>query len=151
MGQRVERNPQAQFDRIERRKRAVDLRVAGVTWEQVATQAGYTSRWAAYQDISRWLSRSATGLREQTETLRELELMRLDRALRAIWPQVLAGDTQSVNTMLKIMEQRARLYGVPIRHEVLTIDVVEAQIMELERQLADSGRPPTPRPPSLPT
>jgi hypothetical protein len=49
---------------------------------------------------------------EPAERLRQLELQRLDEMQRAIFAQACGGDTTAIQTVLKIMDRRARLEGL---------------------------------------
>jgi hypothetical protein len=45
---------------------------------------------------------------------------------------------QATATLLRVMERRARLLGLdaPAKHEVLTLDAIDAEIRRLEEQLS---------------
>jgi hypothetical protein len=45
---------------------------------------------------------------------------------------------QATATLLRVMERRARLHGLdaPAKHEVLTLDAIDAEIRRLEEQLS---------------
>lgn len=57
--------------------------------------------------------------REPAEEARTTELLRLDMFLKSLSERVLRGDTQAINTALKISEQRNKLLGLyePIKIE----------------------------------
>ena len=44
--------------------------------------------------------------------MRELEASRLDALQAALWQDAVDGNTQAVQTVLKIMDQRAKLLGL---------------------------------------
>lgn len=125
---------------IERRERdlqCVKLRRAGLGWDAIAQQLGYSDPGHAYR---RFMAVMVDYPREDAEAARDLEADRYDQLQRAIWAKCLAGDTWAIDRALKIMDQRARLLGLnaPIRQqiEVLTESTVDAAIRELESQLA---------------
>ena len=93
----------------ERQRQALDLRRAGATYEQIARTLGYRSFSGARKAVQSGLK---TSLREPADELRQLMADRLDTALRAIWPQVVAGDYDAIATMLKIETRRAKLFGL---------------------------------------
>jgi len=103
----------------ERRALAVQLRLAGKTYEEIAARLG-VGRSAAYRIISRELVRRAKEDGIQLEQLRALELGRLDEMQAALWPKVQAGIVDAILGVLRILERRARLLGLdsPARHEV---------------------------------
>ncbi len=79
------------------------------TYEQIATELGYSSRSGAHKAVGTALKLT---LREPAEELRSLSAERLDRATLAIWRAVSAGDTHAIDTLLRIETRRARLLGL---------------------------------------
>ncbi len=100
-----------------RQLRALELRLAGVTYEQIAEQLGYAGRSGAFKAVNTALKET---LREPAEELRTLSAERLDRATLAIWRAVSAGDLQAIDRLLRIEARRARLLGLdaPSRQEL---------------------------------
>ncbi len=101
----------------ERHLQALELRKAGVTYEQIAGQLGYSNASGARKAVASALKAT---LREPAEELRELEVVRLDAMLLPLWRRVQAGDEKAVDRVLRIMERRARLLGLdaPARTEL---------------------------------
>jgi DNA-binding CsgD family transcriptional regulator len=95
----------------QRDARALDLRVRGATYTQIATLLGLRVS-SVYTAVERALARSATAI--DVEHYRELELERLDTLLRACWPQATAEtpNWDAVNAVLKISLHRMRLLGL---------------------------------------
>jgi hypothetical protein len=126
----------------ERRNRLVHLRLAGADYEAIARQLGYSSAADARKDLTRAFDSSARRLDQSTGELRALELARLDRLQAALWSTAIGGDVRAVETSLRIIDRRCRLLGLdaPIRHEVITLDQIEAEITRLETELADGHR-----------
>lgn len=89
---------------------AHQLRLSGLPWRQVAEQAGYTDAKVAQTCVRQYLQRAAIekGEAARREAL-ELELARLDALQEAVWPTAMNGDTRAVDTVLKIMNSRAKL------------------------------------------
>lgn len=121
----------------ERDEKAASLRRAGATWDQIARQLGYGSPAAAY---NRFMILMHEYPRETIEAARDLEADRLDQLQRALWPKALAGDQAAISTVLRIMDQRARLlgYNAPVRKEitVLTENVVDEALAKAAEQHA---------------
>ena len=92
-----------------RRVRAVELKSAGFTYEQVANQLGYTSRGTAYNVV-------AKALREQTAeavgSLRDLENARLDALQAALWDAAMTGDVRAAAAIVQIVQARVHLNGL---------------------------------------
>lgn len=100
----------------ERRTQYVNLRKAGYTYERIAAHFGVT-RQAVYSGVKKALDEiKAEGVPE----LRALENERLDDMLRAIYAQAVKGDTGAIDRILRIMERRAKLWGLdaPVRSVV---------------------------------
>src|SRR3972149_6778053 len=92
-----------------RTARAIELRMAGFTYDSIAEQLGYASKSGASHAVHRALTRM---IREPTEQLRDLELDRLDTLQRSLWSVARGGDVAAVDRILKIMERRAKLLGL---------------------------------------
>lgn len=92
-----------------RRSQALAMKVAGATYEKIATTLGYSSRAAACKDIQRALEEARKEQARDAGTLLAVELMRLDRLQAALWTGAIAGDHKVVDTVLKLMAHRARL------------------------------------------
>ena len=92
-----------------RRVRAVELKAAGLTYEQIANELGYTSKGTAYNIVTK-------ALREQTAEavadLRDLENARLDALLHALWDAAMTGDVKAVAAVLQIVQARVHLNGL---------------------------------------
>jgi hypothetical protein len=68
----------------QRRTRAIARRIDGATWQQIAdAEPGYSDRAAACKDVQRALEAARTEMAETAEELRQLEVERLDRLIRA--------------------------------------------------------------------
>ncbi|MFC6081002.1 hypothetical protein [Sphaerisporangium aureirubrum] len=100
---------------IERERRALELRRAGVTLELIAEQLGYANRSVAHKAIKRALIRT---LQQPADELRALEADRLDRLQTAYWAAALRGDIKAGGVVLQIMRQRAELIGLNHSHGI---------------------------------
>lgn len=147
-----------------RRAEAVQMRIAGATYEQIAEALGYSGRNAAYVDITRALEASVTEQHRAAEVLRQEELMRLDVLWVEVWAvlkrehvtvsngRLVRGDDgqplrddgpvlQAVDRLLRILERRAKYLGLdaPTKHEVLTLDAIDRAIQELNAELGEAA------------
>jgi len=96
---------------ILREERALNLRVAGFSLQQIVDQIPHFSYPSdAHRAIRNAYARSAPA--HVVEAAREVELTRLDQMTRAIWPAVLRGDLLAMDRALKIMNHRMRLLGL---------------------------------------
>ena len=92
-----------------RKARAVELAIDGASYAAIAAEVGYSHRGNAYKAVHKALAERITA---GVDELRRLELDRLDALQAAVWDKALAGDSAAVTTVLRIVEQRARLLGL---------------------------------------
>jgi len=102
------RNPDPEL--LEKERQVLELRRAGATYDEIARATGYATPQGAYLAYGRALKRTLTNA--GSEELREMELDRLDRLQRAVWPKALNGEYPAVDRVLKIMNQRAQYLGL---------------------------------------
>ncbi len=122
------------LETAERRVYTLDLRKTGATYVAIAEQVirhfglerlprGYDARYA-YKDVARELERINRERADSADTVRTLELERLDRMFLSTWPQVTAGHLGAIDRALRIMERRAKLLGLdaPERRDLTSGD-----------------------------
>ena len=159
----LERGPSPRTLAIrERRNKALRLRADGMTYDEIAQKLEYKSAANAGQDVQRALVAST---REASAEVRQIELARLDilwtkamqilcrRHVTVSQGRVVVRDGKeiiddmpalaAIDRLVKIQERRAKLLGLdaPLKHEVVTIDMVEAEIGKLTAELAASALP----------
>jgi len=94
-----------------RTRQALELRMAGATYERIASALGI-SKSAAHKAVARGMESLRENNAQTGDQLRDIELARLDRMLVGLWQQARNGDAQAVDRVLKIMERRAKLVGL---------------------------------------
>jgi len=104
------------FTRSERRLRAVELRKAGLTLEQIACQLN-SSKSTIDRDLKRTLHEIHTQTQDAIQDMRDLENIRLESLLRSVWPKAIAGHLGALDTALKIHEKIVKLNGLRINPE----------------------------------
>jgi hypothetical protein len=149
-------------DAADRDARALELRAAGASFRVIADRLGVSVS-TAWKCVDRGL---AATRQEPAAKLRALERERLDRlTVQAVQvlqarhvvvsggkivyqgegetaqPLVDHGPTlAAINTLARLMERRARMEGLDaptkVEAKVLTVDVMEARLAELEAELA---------------
>jgi len=90
--------------------------VAGVDYRTMSAalvQEGYSASLGTIASDAKWLladwqKRSV----EEMDNFVRVELRRLDIALNSIWDKVTDGNDRSIETMLKLMERRAKYLGL---------------------------------------
>jgi hypothetical protein len=93
----------------ERRRKAVDLRLAGVGWEQIAETLEYSGKASACKDVTRAMEAAIAAADQSVAVAKETELARLDRLQRGLWPAAVAGDPKSAAVVLQIHDRRVKL------------------------------------------
>jgi hypothetical protein len=112
------RNLQNEVEASDRMRRALELRKAGVGYQQIADALGYAGPSGAYSAVDRALREVR---REPAEALLRLELERLDQMMVAIAEQVREGNLKAIDRALRISERRCRLLGLD-KAEKLEVD-----------------------------
>lgn len=125
---------------------ALDLRISGLSFRAIADKLD-VSHQQIFRDVENELERLA-GLRaDKAETLRELELQRLDKIINSLDSWVSSGNVGAVNAWIKASERRAKLLGLdaptkvaptnpdgtePFNFEIKTIDYRAAILAPIE-------------------
>lgn len=164
------------LESAERDAHACRLRAQGRSFQQIANELGIHSKSAARSMVQRAL---VATVQEAGDELRVLELERLNLLLDTAWrvmetvhyahsqgrvvklddvPLVDSAPVlAAMDRILKIMERRAKLVGLdaPVRHTVMTVDMLDAEIADLEQKLAaraadDAGTAPAGEAPTAP-
>ncbi|MFJ9799838.1 hypothetical protein [Streptomyces sp. NPDC101145] len=125
-----------QAETAERRAALIRLRLAGVPFEdERILSLGYASRGAASKDLIRALEERRDEQDAAASVYRQQENERLDALLEAVWdkatkPSTVYGkdgeplgeeiDLKAVDTVLKLMDRRAKLLGLdmPVKTEL---------------------------------
>ena len=140
-------NKQPDPETIDREIKVLELRRAGLTWQKIADEVGYADPTGAYAAYKRAVKRV---LQEPADEVRQQEIDRLDRLQVAVWPRAMKGDDRAINTILRLMERRAKLLGLDaaqkVQAEVTTFDGHRDIDAEIERIVqiirnADHGQP----------
>lgn len=92
-----------------RKARAVELALAGNSYDEIAQELGYANRGTAWRLVQ-------NALRERlfaaVDAYREAELARLQRVEDALWLKAMAGRYRAGNAVLNVMDKRIRLLGL---------------------------------------
>ena len=102
-------NAERRLQAAARQKQALKLRLAGASYEDIATQLGYAGRGNAWRSVMAALKAT---LQEPADQVRILEAARLDRLLLGVWTQAAKGNQGAIDRAIKIMERRAKLLGL---------------------------------------
>lgn len=118
----------------ERQAKALNLRKAGATYEQIAKELGLSLA-GAYQCVKAALQRT---IQEPADEYRKVEIERLNTMLRAIWARVLNGDLGAIDRAVRIVDKISALLGLDAPTKVehggkLTLEQLVAAANQLPR------------------
>ena len=132
-----------QLATAKRRAQAVELRLAGLTFQQIADQLGYSGRDSAAKDLDRAFEAMVMERNHNIDLLLEEQVAILTRMRRAVWPAAIQGDTRAVDIVLKIVDRTTKLLRLdPTLHvslEMHTVDAIDRQIRDLTNQISLEG------------
>ena len=100
-----------------RRRRALALRLQGLTFAEIADQVGYASPSGAYAAVKRALDAETF---DEVAEFRKLHIARLEVLIAGIWNMAREGKLGAVDRVLDLLKQEARLLGLdlpPQSHE----------------------------------
>lgn len=132
-----------------RHDRALNLRMAGLTYRQIADQLGYASSASAHEAVQRALDRQRGSNDELREEYRMLHLERLERMFSQVFPYTLrrrddaggwlAPDEKMVAMAVRLLERQARLLDLDAPQRVAVTGEQQehylAALVELRRVL----------------
>jgi len=93
------------------RKRALELRLAGQGYRDIAEMLAVPEP-SVWKMVGVELQTLQAASHDLVRRYRDEQLERLDAALRAIWPQVEAGQLDAIDCFLRIEERRSSLLGL---------------------------------------
>ncbi len=103
----------------ERHRMALDLRIQGSTFEQIAARLRQVpgipkkySKEAARLDVTAALATVQSTNAELAEHLLHLELERYDALIAMLWPKAIKGDGFAIDRILSISDRRVKLLGL---------------------------------------
>ncbi|MGL6014359.1 MAG: hypothetical protein ACRC0J_23060, partial [Shewanella oncorhynchi] len=101
--------------------KAVELRMEGKTFDEIAAECGYKHRQSAFDAVKRALEMV---VREPAKELIKIDLERLDKMWTVPYLNAQSGDVQALAACIKIMERRSKLLGLdtPEKHDVTSSD-----------------------------
>jgi hypothetical protein len=121
----------------EKRRRALELRRAGATYDQIAASVGFAGRSGAYKAVMATLKAM---LREPAEEVRLLELDRLDAMLLGLWAGAKSGDIKKAELVPKIMDRRAKLLGLDAPVKAMVQSEAKAELIVTDDARAQAAR-----------
>lgn len=95
-----------------RRSQNLQLKLAGLGWDEIAERLGYSGKAAACKDFARALEQTRSTIALNAEELREIEMLRLDRVRAGSWKRALSGDPKSADIVLKVHDRVVKLHDL---------------------------------------
>ena len=109
-----------------RDEKALALRLQHKTHAEISAALGYGCRQNAARAIKRRLDALDRECSETAESVKAMELSRLDAMAAGLWKKAAKGDTAAIDRMLKIQERRSAYEG---------LDMPRALKVEVAREL----------------
>jgi hypothetical protein len=125
---------------------AVQLRVNGTSYDDIAMTLGLSSPRAALTLVSRELAQQGEGLDEERDALRRVEAARLDELLVSVMEK--ATDTEhgehlpAVKTAVTIIDRRIKLYGLDAPSEVIVHTPTQTELDQWVSTMVGHSMPP---------
>lgn len=134
------------MEHFQREMQALDMRIAGKSYQEIGEALGY-----AHDNSARRLVLKAMKIirADKVKHVRLFELARLDKLSDAIWSRAMEGHLGAIQTVLKVMQQRAKLLGLDAPLKVAKTDTKGRDIVTMsneeraervEQLLADAQR-----------
>lgn len=132
-------------ERREKQAKALELRKAGATYDQIANTLGWANKSGAHKAVQAALDHI---IAEPTDELRKVHYERLNHLLMAVWPRAQSGELPALDRAVGIMDRIARLYGIDAptttlsteSREVIVIDGSKAEYIDSLKTLRSSVR-----------
>lgn len=93
------------------RAKAVQLRLAGFTMEEIGKQIG-RSKAQVCQYLKKTMAEYARETEESVMELKRVEDARIERMIRGLWPKAIQGHMGAVDRIIKLIERQSRLHGL---------------------------------------
>ncbi len=121
--------------------KAMQMRIAGLTYQVIAKTMGWANKSVAYNACMREMIRLK---QEPAQESRTLELLRIDRAQAAIWDQVIKGNHGAIDRFVRLSERRSRILGLDAPTKIAPTNPQGDQPYDpLHLYIPDNQRDPT--------
>lgn len=121
---------------------AMQMKISGADWPEIAAELGYGSADAAARDVHQALEEEMlNNERFSTEVIRMIQLKRLDAIYQGLEPGIARGNARSGDIAVKAIDRISKLAGLdaPLRTQSqvdIDINVVSAEIERTKREIA---------------
>lgn len=123
---------------------ALQMRIAGASWEDIATVLGYPTARAALVSTERALEKELKTEESQSH-MRSIAGQRLDRLLRAIWKKAINEEhpdqMAAVDRARLLIDRHAKLYGLDAPTEYVVTSPAQAELEKWVSSVISVQRP----------
>ena len=128
--------------RLQRAYNAYKDRLAGDSWLAIASNYHYKTPGGAKAEVTNLINAANEVIdAEYKEEVTQMELERLDAMQKSIWDSAESGDLKAIETVLKIMNHRAKLTRIGELDETdgktQTIIISEADYVTRLKEISD--------------
>jgi hypothetical protein len=111
----------------ENRKKSLELRKAGATYQQIAEAVGYHDASGARKAVMKAFGEV---IQEPVAELRTMQVERLNHMLMVLWPKVQGGDERAISTALMVMNKIDALMGTEAAKQVEVTDTKSILVID---------------------
>lgn len=123
---------------------AVQMRLGGATWAEIAQALGYPTPRQALVATEKALEKELKNP-DDRETLRQMASVRLDRLLRGVWPKAINPENPehllAVTKAREVIAQFSKLHGLDAPSEVIVHSPTTTAIEEWVARAVSIGLP----------
>lgn len=101
----------------QKRAAALEMRLAGKTYQDIVDSGLYANKGGAHKAVSRALSDIT---RPQVEAYRTQQLDRQERLLRALWNKAMKGDVEAVRAIDQILRSQDKYVGFDPKRDIVS-------------------------------
>lgn len=117
---------------LERQIVALELRKSGFSYRAIADRTDVTQM-QAYRDVQSELKRLADVSLDSANELRQMELERLDMAIKGLMPFVEAGSSSHAIALVKVIGERSKLLGLYAPEQIESKVLIHDELSDTER------------------
>lgn len=123
---------------------AVQLALAGATWDDIALTLGYPTARTARVATERALEKQLSNV-EDRKQMRKFANMRLERLLRSVWSKAIDPDHPehliAVTKAKELIDRHAKLYGLDAPTEVIVHSPTQHELEQWVAKVTTMVRP----------
>lgn len=128
--------------RLGKLERAMQMKISGSDWPEIAAELGYGSADAVSRDVHAALEEALLNNEQfSVEVIRMIQLKRLDTIYQGLEPGIIRGNSKSGDVAVKVIDRIARLTGAdaPIKTQTkveVTVQEINSEIERVKQEIA---------------